>query len=119
MITSYRNVATPLFIQVIQLGHRFARLTPSRQLFTLNSLLYRTIDVRSATIQPHYLMKGQKPKITSWRAFVDGKQIGSGYASKFQANQAAKHLIKKKIGVNAHVAIDVRPSYSPKKALSC
>ena len=57
-------------------------------------------------------MKGRKwPKVTSWRAFVDGKQIGSGYATELQALEAAQEYIENEPG--AHTLPYVKPSFAP------
>ena len=59
-------------------------------------------------------MKGQKPKITSWRAFVDGKQIGSGYASRMQALEASQAFVSEYADAPHTVpAIELRPSFVP------
>jgi hypothetical protein len=62
-------------------------------------------------------MKGQKPTITSWRAFVDGKQIGSGYASEIQALKAAQEFIENEVDGNELPFIDVKPSFVPIREL--
>ena len=58
-------------------------------------------------------MKGQKPTVTSWRAFVDGKQIGSGYASKLKAIEAAQGFTESQPENYAYPAIMAMPSFSP------
>ena len=52
-------------------------------------------------------------KIASWRAFVDGKQIGSGYASEVQALEAAQEFFEKEAGGHTLPDIDVKPSFVP------
>ena len=59
-------------------------------------------------------MKGQKPKVTSWRAFVQGKQIGTGYASETEALEAARrHFEKEEDGGSVLPDIDARASFLP------
>jgi hypothetical protein len=62
-------------------------------------------------------MKGQKPKITSWRAFVDGKQIGSGYTSETQAIEAAQEFTESQPENYTFPAIMAMPSFSPIREL--
>lgn len=62
-------------------------------------------------------MKGQKPKVTSWRAFVDGKQIGTGYTSETQALEVAQDYIEYLGDENAHLAIEIKPSFVPIRKL--
>ena len=63
-------------------------------------------------------MKGKKwPKVTSWRAFVDGKQIGSGYASELQAIEAAQEIIENQPDGYPLPVIKAMPSYAPIKEL--
>lgn len=60
-------------------------------------------------------MKSVRPQITSWRAFVDGKQIGSGYASEIQALEAAQDFIENEGGGPTLPEIDVKPSFVPNR----
>ena len=62
-------------------------------------------------------MKGNQPKVTTWRAIVDGKQIGSGYATKFQALVAANSFIENEGGGHTLPEIDVKPSFAPIREL--
>jgi hypothetical protein len=62
-------------------------------------------------------MKGQKPTVTSWRAFVDGKQISSGYTSETQAIEAAQEFLENEVDGNALPPIDVKPSFVPTRKL--
>ncbi len=62
-------------------------------------------------------MQSVRPQITSWRAFVDGKQIGSGYASEIQAIEAAQEFIAKRAGGHTLPEIDVKPSFVPNREL--
>ncbi|MGK0239428.1 MAG: hypothetical protein ACI92G_002903 [Candidatus Pelagisphaera sp.] len=62
-------------------------------------------------------MAGKKPKITSWRAFVDGKQIGSGYESKSQALEVAQDYIEYLGDENAYLTIEAKPSFIPIRKL--
>ena len=55
-------------------------------------------------------MKWVKPKVTSYRTFVDGKQIGAGYASRFQAGEAAKRFIEAEAIPGIRPVVDIRPS---------
>ena len=62
-------------------------------------------------------MKGQKPKITSWHAFVDGKQIGSGYSTEAQAREAAQEFIEHLGDGSSHLTIEIKASYAPIREL--
>ena len=68
-------------------------------------------------IQPNLVMKGQKPAVTSWRAFVDGMQIGSGYASELQAIEVAQELVESQPGNYTLPVIKAMPSYAPIREL--
>lgn len=56
-------------------------------------------------------MKGYRPPITSWRAFVDCEQIGYRFSTREEAVEAAKRHIAKCESLDAVVVI--RPSYTP------
>lgn len=58
-------------------------------------------------------MKNCRLKITSYRAFVDGKQIGEGYRTKFLAHQAALHFIRDNAIRSTLQKIQAKPSYAP------
>ena len=60
-------------------------------------------------------MKGYRPPVTSWRAFVNCEQIGYRFSTKEEAEAAARNYIESQNG-SALVAVPViviRPSYSP------
>ncbi len=59
-------------------------------------------------------MRGPKPNITSWRAFVGGEQIGYRYPTQMDAHQAARIHIRENYDPNARPpSVVIRPSYSP------
>ena len=62
-------------------------------------------------------MKGQKPTVTSWRACVDGKQIGSGYSTEIQALKAARDFLENEVDGNELPFIDAKPSFVPIRKL--
>jgi hypothetical protein len=51
--------------------------------------------------------------VASWRAAVDGKQIGSGYATEADAMKAAEEFVKQKADEHALPEIEIKPSYAP------
>lgn len=59
-------------------------------------------------------MKGYRPPITSWRAFVNCEQIGHRFATKADATEAANAYVSKNttIAILEPVVV-IRPSYSP------
>jgi len=68
----------------------------------------------------NFVMKGDKPKITNWRAFVQGKQIGTGYQSRTEALEAAQRYFDKEENDGSSLPnLDARASCLPiKKAAS-
>ena len=60
-------------------------------------------------------MKGFRPPVTSWRAFVNCEQIGYRFSTKAEAEDAARSYIESR-SESESVAVPVmviRPSYSP------
>lgn len=60
-------------------------------------------------------MKGYRPPITSWRAFVNCEQIGYRFSTKTEAEDAAQAFVENQ-GESESIAVPViviRPSYSP------
>ena len=60
-------------------------------------------------------MKGYRPPITSWRAFVNCEQIGYRFSTKAEAEDAARSYIESQ-SESESMAVPVtviRPSYSP------
>ena len=58
-------------------------------------------------------MKGRRHAITSWRTYVDGMQIGSGYTTENQALEVALDFIKHLGDESSHLTIEIKPSYAP------
>ncbi len=61
-------------------------------------------------------MKGHRPPVTSWRAFVDCEQIGFRFASEAEAVEASETYIA--ANYKPHMldpVVVIRPSYSPIK----
>ncbi len=59
-------------------------------------------------------MKGYRPPITSWRAFVDCEQIGYRFSTKEEAVEAAKRYIEKNLTNEIpDPVVVIRPSYTP------
>jgi len=56
-------------------------------------------------------MKGYRPPITSWRAFVDCEQIGYRFSTREEAiNAANRHIAKYE---TPEAVVVIRPSYTP------
>lgn len=60
-------------------------------------------------------MKGYRPPITSWRAFVNCEQIGYRFSTKSEAENAARAYIEEQSESESMAVpvIVIRPSYSP------
>ncbi len=58
-------------------------------------------------------MKGYRPPITSWRAFVNCEQIGYRFSTKVEAEEAARAFIEKQSESESMAVMVIRPSYSP------
>jgi len=59
-------------------------------------------------------MKGFRPPITSWRAFVNCEQIGYRFATKAEATEAANAYVSKDTTIAMlEPVVVIRPSYSP------
>ena len=63
------------------------------------------------------VMKSVRPQIASWRAFVDGKQIGCSYVSESEALDAAQDYIENMAGGHTLPEIDIKPSFVPVREL--
>jgi hypothetical protein len=87
-------------------------LTPSSASLPIKAPL---ISVLSNAYSINLVMKGQKPKAASWRAFAQGKQIGSGYASKTEALEAAQEFFDKEDDGSTTPNLIARPSSLPIK----
>ena len=63
----------------------------------------------------HLSMKGYRPPITSWRAFVNCEQIGYRFSTKAEAEDAVRsHIESQSESKSMAVPVTViRPSYSP------
>jgi len=60
-------------------------------------------------------MTTQRAKPTHWRAFVQGKQIGTGYKSRIEALEAAQEFFDKEDDGSSAPNLDARPSSLPIK----
>jgi hypothetical protein len=59
-------------------------------------------------------MKGYRPPITSWRAFVNCEQIGYRFATKEEATEAASAFVSKNTTREMlEPVVVIRPSYTP------
>jgi len=59
-------------------------------------------------------MKGYRPPITSWRAFVNCEQIGYRFSTREEATEAASAYISKNTTSEMLTPVVViRPSYTP------
>lgn len=61
-----------------------------------------------------YYMKGYRPPITSWRAFVDCEQIGYRFATEEEATEAANvYVATNTTNEMLTPVVVIRPSYTP------
>ena len=60
-------------------------------------------------------MKGYRPPVTSWRAFVNCEQIGYRFSTKAEAENAAQAFIEEQSESESMAVpvVVIRPSYSP------